>query len=45
MLHRLPYYDALIVQAAIVSGYRCVWSEDLHNGALFAGVRVDNPFA
>lgn len=43
--HGLSFYDALIVQAASVSGCPRLLSEDLQHGAVMAGVRVDNPFA
>jgi predicted nucleic acid-binding protein len=44
VLHGLSYYDALIVRAAVVSGCQRVLSEDMQDGAVFAGVRVENPF-
>ena len=44
VLHHLPYYDALVVQAAIASGCKRVLSEDLHHGGVYSGVRVENPF-
>lgn len=44
-LHSLSFYDALIVQAASVSGCPRLLSEDLQEGAVIAGVRVENPFA
>jgi predicted nucleic acid-binding protein len=45
VLHQLPYYDALIVQAAIASGCMRVFSEILHHGGVYSGVRIENPFA
>jgi len=44
-LHSLSFYDALIVQAASVSGCPRLLSEDLQDGAVIAGVKVENPFA
>lgn len=44
VLHRLSFYDALIVQAAIASGCGCVLSEDMQHGAVIQGVRIVNPF-
>lgn len=41
----LSFYDALIVQAAQASGCTELLTEDLHAGAIIAGVRVINPFA
>lgn len=44
VLRGLSFYDALIVQAAIVSGAAQLLSEDLQHGAVFAGLRITNPF-
>jgi predicted nucleic acid-binding protein len=44
VLHGLAFYDALIVQAAIVSGCQQLLSEDMQHGASFGGVRLLNPF-
>lgn len=46
-LHRLgniSFWDALIVHAARISGAAVLYSEDLHAGASFGGVKVVNPF-
>jgi predicted nucleic acid-binding protein len=39
------FYDALILQAAIASGCAVLFTEDMQDGALIAGVKVLNPFA
>ena len=44
LLHSLSFYDALVVQAAIVSGCKCLLSEDMQHGATIGGVRIVNPF-
>ena len=44
VLHSFSFYDALILQAAIVSGCKCLFSEDMQSGATFGGVRIVNPF-
>lgn len=44
VLHSLSFYDALIVQAAVVSGCHRVLSEDMQHGAVYGGVRIENPF-
>ena len=44
LLHGLSFYDALIVQAAAVSGCQRVLSEDMQHGAVYGGVRIENPF-
>lgn len=43
-LHRLSFWDALIVQAASVSGCAQLYSEDLQHQRVLAGVRIVNPF-
>lgn len=45
VLRGMSFYDALIVRAAVVSGCQRVLSEDLQDGAIVAGVRIENPFA
>ena len=47
-LHALrgtSFYDALILQAAIASGCSVLFTEDMQDSALIAGVKVVNPFA
>lgn len=44
VLHSLSFCDALILQAAIVSGCQQLLSEDMQHGATFGGVRIVNPF-
>ena len=43
-LHSLSFYDALIIQAAVVSGCQRVLSEDMQHGATVGGVLIVNPF-
>jgi len=42
--HRLSFWDALVVQAAVVAGAEVLFSEDLNPGQVIEGVRVENPF-
>jgi predicted nucleic acid-binding protein len=42
---QLSFWDALIIQAAIVSGCDTLYSEDLNAGQRFGSVVVLNPFA
>ena len=44
VLRGVAFYDALIVQAAVVSGCQRVLSEDMQHGANLGGVRIENPF-
>jgi len=43
--HRLSWYDALIVAAAMQGGCGVLYSEDLQDGMRFGELRVENPFA
>jgi predicted nucleic acid-binding protein len=42
--HRLSWYDALIVVAAIEGGCGILYSEDLQHGQRFGDLKVENPF-
>ena len=44
-LHRLSFWDALVVRTALVSGCTRLLSEDLQPGRRFDGLTVVNPFA
>jgi predicted nucleic acid-binding protein len=41
--HRISFWDALVVQAAQVSGAEVLYSEDLSHGQTYGSVRVINP--
>jgi predicted nucleic acid-binding protein len=41
--YRLSFWDALIVQAASVSGAEILYSQDLSHGQTYGNVRVVNP--
>ena len=43
-LTRISFWDALIVHAARTAGASVLYSEDLQNGQILAGVPVVNPF-
>jgi predicted nucleic acid-binding protein len=43
--HAVPFWDALIVEAARSRGCRRVFSEDLQDGREFGRLRIVNPFA
>ena len=42
--HKLSFYDALIVAAALDAGCEVLCSEDLQHGQKFGALRVENPF-
>ena len=43
-LHQLSIWDALIVRAAVISGCRTLYTEDLQHGRRFEGLQVFDPF-
>ena len=43
-LHSLSIWDALVVRAALVSGCRTLYTEDLQHARRFAALEVVNPF-
>jgi predicted nucleic acid-binding protein len=43
-LHRLSFWDALVVRAAKEGGCTVLYSEDLQDGRSIDGVRIINPF-
>jgi predicted nucleic acid-binding protein len=43
--HQLSFWDALIVEAARLAGADRLLTEDLHDGQVIEGVRIENPFA
>jgi predicted nucleic acid-binding protein len=42
--HQISHWDALIVAAALQTGCRILYSEDINDGQDFEGVKVVNPF-
>ncbi|HTV72734.1 MAG TPA: PIN domain-containing protein [Candidatus Acidoferrales bacterium] len=42
---RIGFWDALIVASAVKAGATTLLSEDLNEGQIIAGVRIENPFA
>jgi predicted nucleic acid-binding protein len=43
-LHRIGWWDAMIVTSAIELGCAILWTEDLADGQRFGGLTVRNPF-
>lgn len=43
-LHELSIWDALVVRAALLSGCRTLYTEDLQDGRRFESLQVVNPF-
>ena len=43
-IHRLSWFDALIIEAAIRSNCTRLYSEDLQHGQRFGVLEVNNPF-
>ena len=44
-LSQISFWDALIVQAARLSGAATLFSEDLQTDSVIGGIKVINPFA
>jgi predicted nucleic acid-binding protein len=42
--HQLSFWDALIVQAAVLAGAKTLVSEDFQSGRSIGGVVIENPF-
>jgi predicted nucleic acid-binding protein len=42
--HQLSFWDALIVQAALLAGAKKLLSEDFQHGQSIGGITVENPF-
>jgi predicted nucleic acid-binding protein len=43
-LHRISFWDALVVKSAVVAGCARLLTEDLQHGQILDGVRIENPF-
>ena len=43
--HKIPFWDSLIVEAALAAGCTRLLTEDLRTGARYDDLRVENPFA
>jgi len=43
-LHKLSFWDALIVRSARAGGCSLVFSEDMKQGQSYDGVLIENPF-
>jgi len=43
IINRLSFWDALIVVAAQSANCEKLWTEDLNDGQLIRGVRIENP--
>lgn len=41
---KLSFWDALILEAALVAGATLLYSEDFQDGAVFGKLRIVNPF-
>lgn len=43
--HQLSFWDALIIEAAVIAGCDTLQTEDLNAGATIRGIKIVNPFA
>lgn len=44
VLNRISFWDALIVSAARKAACGTLWTEDLNDGQIIQGLRIENPF-
>lgn len=44
IIHRISFWDALIVKGAAVAGCRRLYTEDMNAGQVIDGVEIVNPF-
>jgi predicted nucleic acid-binding protein len=42
--HQLSFWDALVIEAARISGAERLLTEDLQDGRVIEGIRIENPF-
>ena len=42
--YKISFWDAMILESAVAMNCHTLWSEDLHDGAVYDEVRVRNPF-
>jgi predicted nucleic acid-binding protein len=42
---RFSFWDALIIQAALSGGAQRLYSENMQDGRMIEGLRIENPFA
>jgi predicted nucleic acid-binding protein len=45
IIHHLSFWDSLIVVAAESAHCHKIWTEDLNDGQIIRGVRIENPLA
>ncbi|MDY6822465.1 MAG: PIN domain-containing protein [Thermodesulfobacteriota bacterium] len=43
ILHRISFWDALVVSAAQSASCEILWTEDLNAGQVIQGVKIENP--
>ena len=41
---KVSFWDALILEAALIAGATLLYSEDFQDGAIYGGLRIANPF-
>ena len=41
---RVSFWDALIIETALVAGAHILWSEDMQHDREFDGLKIQNPF-
>jgi predicted nucleic acid-binding protein len=41
---QISFWDAMMVWSAVAMGCKVIWSEDLNDGQIVQGVKIQNPF-
>ncbi len=44
VLHKLSFWDSLVVSAAAAANCKTIYSEDMNHGQMIRGVEIINPF-
>lgn len=42
--HQISWWDAVILAASVQGGAKTLWSEDMHDGFVWRGLTVKNPY-
>ncbi|MCX6055035.1 MAG: hypothetical protein NTZ74_09005 [Chloroflexi bacterium] len=42
--YQISFWDAVMVWSAVALGCNVIWSEDLNDGQIIQGVKIQNPF-
>lgn len=43
LLHKISFWDALIITSAEIAGCQIIYTEDLNSGQMIKGIKIINP--